>query len=103
MAVFKPKTRMISFRLSEDEYECLRQTSQSRGARSVSDYARVTLCRVVAGNPGAAESPDTRIEQINQKMGELDHEVQRLAKVVEGLGNHADADDATLEAQPAFR
>lgn len=98
MAVFKPKTRMISFRLSEDEYECLRQTSQSRGARSVSDYARVTLCRVVAGNPGAAESSETRIEEINQKMRELDHEVQRLAQVVAGIGNHSDADDATLEA-----
>jgi hypothetical protein len=96
MGVFKPKTRMISFRLSQDEYECLRQTSESRGARSVSDYARVTLCRVVAGDPGTAESPETQIEEISQKMRELDYKVQRLAKVVDGLGNHPDADDATL-------
>jgi len=103
MAVFKPKIRTVSFRLSEDEYECLRQTSQNRGARSVSDYARVTLCHMVAGGPGAAESPEARIEQIQQKMRELDRQIQRLAKVVESLRNNANANEATLEAMPASK
>ena len=38
-------THMISFRVSQDEFELLRAKSQAEGARSISDYARLTLAR----------------------------------------------------------
>ena len=87
MPVFKPKTRMISFRLSEDEYEWLRQTSFAQGARSVSDYARVIVSRAIAGEIELKADPATaRIEQINSRMDELNRELRRLACIVEQQG-----------------
>ena len=42
---FRRMNRMISFRVSDDEFERLRAKSEAEGARSVSDYARVALAR----------------------------------------------------------
>jgi len=42
---YRRMTRMISFRVSEDQFERLRAQSQAEGARSVSDYARYVLSR----------------------------------------------------------
>ena len=43
MSVLKPKSKMISIRLSDEEYEGLRTLCVSRGARSVSDLAREAM------------------------------------------------------------
>jgi hypothetical protein len=40
LPVYRPRTRLVNFRLSEDEYQLLKQTCARSGARSVSDYAR---------------------------------------------------------------
>jgi hypothetical protein len=37
---------MISFRVSEHEFELLKVRSEAEGARSLSDYARLALCHV---------------------------------------------------------
>ena len=47
---------MISFRLSEEEYESLRALCVTEGARSVSDYARTALCQVVTHGNGNGHS-----------------------------------------------
>ena len=54
--VFKPRNRLISFRLSEEEYESLRALCVTEGARSVSDYARSTLCQVMTHGNGNGSS-----------------------------------------------
>jgi len=36
---------MVSFRVSNDEFERLRARSEAEGSRSVSDYARLALAR----------------------------------------------------------
>jgi hypothetical protein len=38
-----PRTRLVSLRMTEDEYERLRGASQGQGARSVSEFARTAL------------------------------------------------------------
>ena len=40
MSVLKPRSRMISVRISEEEYAALRLLCSATGARSVSDLAR---------------------------------------------------------------
>jgi hypothetical protein len=40
MTVLKPRSRMISVRLSDDEYTALQQLCEVTGARSVSDLTR---------------------------------------------------------------
>jgi hypothetical protein len=40
LPVFEPRTRLVNFRLSEQEFERLKSTCEKSGARSVSEYAR---------------------------------------------------------------
>ncbi len=69
---FRRMNRMISFRVSDDEFERLREKSQAEGSRSVSDYARVALARESRGE-------HEWIEHIQQ----LSANVQRLTDLLD--------------------
>ena len=71
--VSKRRTRMVSFRLSESEYEELKNLCSAHGARSLSDFARFLVCRVVGEKTG---TPLGTLEQLNR-------EVKRLAELIE--------------------
>ena len=64
---------MISFRVSDDEFERLRAKSEAEGARSVSDYARVALAREA--------SPDR--EWVQQHLQRLSEDVARLTQLLD--------------------
>ncbi len=49
MTVYQPRTRTISFRLSEAEYSDLKSLSIAQGGRSLSDFVRDTVRRVLVG------------------------------------------------------
>src|SRR5689334_7969760 len=40
----RSRTRMISFRVSDEEFEALRGRSEAEGARNISEFARMALC-----------------------------------------------------------
>jgi hypothetical protein len=82
MAVLKPRSRQVSFRLSEDEYQILCHFCVSMGARSISDVARSAVCDMVGLSRHGAGGPlalDLRIKQLNQK-------IENLADLVKGNG-----------------
>ena len=54
MPVYRPRTRLVNFRLSEDEYQLLKATCFRSGARSVSDYARTAV--LTGGGPPLPEN-----------------------------------------------
>lgn len=72
---FKRMNRMISFRVSDDEFEKLRQRSAAEGARSVSDYARVALARESNGE-----------RDMMQHLQQLTADVQRLTEILDRKG-----------------
>ena len=77
MPVYRPRTRLVNFRLSEDEYRLLKDTCFRSGARSVSDYARSA---VLTGAPLAAspaETPD-RTPICSARWERLEGSVQQL-------------------------
>lgn len=78
---FRRMTRMISFRVSEDEFEQLRHKSEAQGARSVSDYARVALCGSSNALDGHAERD---IQDLSDGLERLSVDVRRLADLIEG-------------------
>lgn len=78
MVVFKRKTRMVSFRLSEEEYQYLRAVSESQGAHSVSDYARATLFRVSRAARRQPAEVQARIDKLAGDLETLHREVQSL-------------------------
>jgi hypothetical protein len=83
--VFKRRNRLISFRLSEEEYESLRSLCVTEGARSVSDYARSTLCQVMTGGNGIDRSIITTEPQGEPTTQSLIASMERLSEVIARL------------------
>lgn len=78
----KRKTKTLSIRISEDEYETLKNTHTSTGTRSVSAFAREALQRIIA-NPSAhnnAAPPD--VHSLDRRLAVLQNEVTRLSRTV---------------------
>jgi hypothetical protein len=77
MKVLKPRSRMISVRLSEEEYVALRHLCSLTGARSVSDLTRDAVHAVLRG---ASRAPATAspLEEFLAGMKELEKKVEQL-------------------------
>ena len=85
MAVLKRRTRMVNFRLSEDEYEYLKNTCLTEGARSISDFARAAVCRTLTNHTAPPGEPlDAWVRKLDGKVEELDRAVKELSAL---LGN----------------
>ena len=70
---------MVSIRLSEEEYQFLRSVSESKGARSVSDYARDTLFRITqAARQRPPAEIQARMDKLAGELESLNREVQSL-------------------------
>ena len=81
----KRRTRLVSFRLSEEEYERLTQACIDDGARSISDFARGALQRTVSGETGSAagEKLGNRTQELIDTMKELSRRVGQLVGLAE--------------------
>ena len=78
---FERLTRMISFRVSENEFEVLRSKSEASGARSISDYARFALRE----SPSAAgDRTDADFDQLSLEVKRLSTDIRRLTDLLEG-------------------
>jgi transposase len=95
LPVYRPRTRLVNFRLSEDEYQSLKETCAQSGARSVSDYARSA---VLSGRltDGVSEAEPVAVpvlacadrwDRLEGMVQELDQRVRRIAER-EGVSNH---------------
>ena len=81
MPVLEHKTKMISLRLSEVEFDFLKNRYQNYGARNVSDLARLAVQRMMHGwdNPG---------NSITAKVAALDSRVTALESRIERISDH---------------
>ena len=71
MPIHKPRSRIVSFRLSDEEYESLRKLSFANGARSVSEYTRSMAFQ--------KSSPS----DLNETIETLEHKIQHLTELLE--------------------
>jgi Arc/MetJ-type ribon-helix-helix transcriptional regulator len=78
MTVLKPRSRMISVRLSEEEYSALRRLCSDTGARSVSDLTRDAM-RALLNGPHQGDEGDSDMAEVRAQMKNLDIKVERLA------------------------
>lgn len=77
MTVMKPRSRMISVRLSEEEYSALRHLCSLTGARSVSDLTRDAMRSVLRGMN--REDPLTsHLDEFRAGMRSLERKVEQL-------------------------
>jgi hypothetical protein len=87
MAVFKRRSKLVSFRLSEEDYRSLIEVCQTRGARSVSEVARDAMHGLLGVNGhgnGIEGKLESQVVQLQGRLEELDREVKRLADMVGG-------------------
>jgi hypothetical protein len=83
MNVLKRRSRMVSFRLSEEEYEDLRHICLTAGARSLSDIARDAVHRLIDNGGEQKKDVESQLRLLNERVDAIDQEVRRLAGRVE--------------------
>jgi hypothetical protein len=80
MTVLKRRSRMVSFRLSEQEYENLLTLCSSRGARSLSDLARDAMQALL--HDGDRDGLPSLVQRLRKRMDDLDLEVKHLTQLL---------------------
>jgi hypothetical protein len=77
---------MVSVRLSDEEFEALREFCHATGARSISDLARDALQRLIAEKTKrSAPAP----EWLELRMNDLEFRVQRLQEQLAQLAGQS--------------
>ncbi len=99
------RSRMVSFRLTEEEYERFRRVCMSRGLRNVSELVRVAISRLMSDASPLEACPETastipsRLAALEAQLAEL---ASHLYKMETRLGNGpASLSNPTRFAQPA--
>ena len=99
--MYKTRTRMVSFRLSEDEYERLKDLSMTECARSISEFARDALCKLSNSNP-APQAAAPRVEKLETTVHQLKLDLHDLRNLVEAMLSRT-AEPAAASALPGAR
>jgi len=86
MSVFKPRSRMISIRLSDEEYVGLKHLCTVSGARSVSDLAREAM-RVLLNGTSRDDLLSARMEEFRVQMRSIDRKIDQLSDRIASVGN----------------
>jgi hypothetical protein len=63
-----PKSRMISLRLSAEEHDALRTLYPSYGVRSISEFARLAMKRLIAGAFPSDETVLLRLNELDERL-----------------------------------
>jgi hypothetical protein len=77
---------MISFRLSDEEYEHLTNLRETQGARSLSDLARAAMQSLITNGGNGNAGIEERISHLDGRVKVLDRAVERLSQVVAMAG-----------------
>lgn len=83
----------MSFRLSDEEYDSLKNVTASRGARSVSEFTRSVACNSDAAGNGPEKIEDS-LRTFNARMEALVHRIETLTGALDEK-NATDATDST--------
>jgi hypothetical protein len=76
--VLNVKTRLVSFRLSEEEYEKVQRMCASEGSRSLSEFLRSAFSVITRVAPHDEEPLDARLESLSRCVDQLRQDLQAL-------------------------
>jgi hypothetical protein len=86
----KRRSKIVSFRLSDEEYDSLKNVSSTRGARSVSEFTRSVAC----GSTNVPDKIEDSLRTLTIKMDRIDQQLQILAEVLQNKAIESDKDAA---------
>jgi hypothetical protein len=72
------RSKMISLRLSEVEYESLKTRYRAYGTRNVSELARLALQRIATDSPGAQDGFAAKLSEMDERIRHLESHVSLL-------------------------
>ena len=75
MAASKPRNRIVVFRLTQDEYNSLKEFCQAKGGRNLSDFTRSELLMRLNSDP---------ICDVSKKLEQLQVSLHRISQLLEG-------------------
>jgi hypothetical protein len=93
MKMIKPRTKLVSFRLSEEEYERVQDACAAERARSLSEFARGLLLQRTIGmeddkRPTAGPFGENT-QELLEAMQQLNQQLRQLVSVVQSSGWHS--------------
>ena len=75
MTSYHKRSRMVSIRLSDEEFKKLHDVCVSTGARSISDLAREAMHRLTDGNGHATDG----LSEMQERLNRLEAQVASLS------------------------
>ena len=90
MAVLKPRSRTVTFRVSTEEFLALMESCQNSESRSVSDFARAAVLHKIHSGPAASPGGTTSLPQGNfghlgKALEELDAALGDVSRAIRSL------------------
>jgi hypothetical protein len=76
---------MISLRISDVEYDALKKIYRNYGARNVSDFARLSMQRIMSGGHGVDLELALKVHEIEERVKSLETNVGLLLNRVRGV------------------
>jgi hypothetical protein len=93
VAVFKPRERLVYFRISEEEFRQFSTACEQGGARSVSDLARNAVQRLIAEGQRQREG-----SELEEKMRVLENLIAAVTEQLHLLTTSQARDSAPVAA-----
>jgi hypothetical protein len=93
VGVFKPRERLVYFRISEDEFRQFTGVCEQAGARSVSDLARNAVQRLIADGKRQRE-----VHELDDKMRVLENLIAAVTEQLHLLATSQVRDGAAAGA-----
>jgi len=86
MALLIRRSKVVSIRVSDDEFRRLKEMCMDTGARCVSDLARDAMFKLIRSRDASPGDEDnelqTRVRELDEKLNALQGRVSRLAMLV---------------------
>ena len=76
------KSKMISIRVSPEEYERLRSIYESRGIRNVSEFARQAMDHIINSDVDSELDLKARVRVLDTRLSILQGEFSQLSRMV---------------------
>jgi hypothetical protein len=74
----KPRTRLLSLRMTQDEYLRLRDTAAEQGARSVSEFARTAVLTALSPASFATRVGSQAFDELVDRIGRLEQDLANV-------------------------
>ena len=78
MSVINPRTKLVNFRLSEEEFQNLRAASAHFGARSLSDFARAAVLKSSTGDTDTDGLLHIRLSDLDNKVSAIETNMRQI-------------------------